>query len=115
MQFLGLILSSVVIEGIVSYIRLIRSDGKWQWKIICPIALGIIVAGVYNINIFTLFGLTPKIPLVEWIEPTIPYVGVVLTGILLSRGSNYIYDTINSVMKFARKAQASIESTANEE
>ena len=80
MKFIGLILAAVVVEGIVSYIKMIYEDGKFEWKIILAMALGILVAFAYQVDIFDIFEL----------KSTIPYVGMVLTGILISRGSNYI-------------------------
>ena len=50
------------------------------------IAMGILVALVYNVDIFALFG----------IKAQLPYVGSILTGVLISRGSNYIFDLMKA-------------------
>ena len=51
------------------------------------IFLGIIIAVAYKLDLPAHFNLKSQIP----------YVGCVLTGILLSRGSNYIFDLIDKL------------------
>ena len=52
------------------------------------IALGVVIAVAYKLDLPAHFNL----------ESQIPYVGCVLTGILLSRGSNYIFDLLNKLL-----------------
>lgn len=52
------------------------------------ISLGIIVAILYNLDLPEYFN----------IKSRIPYIGCIFTGILISRGSNYIYDLISKIM-----------------
>lgn len=87
MQFIGLFLAAIVVEGIVSYSKLIFVDKRFQWQNVAAIGLGVIIALAYRIDLFDIAGLAA----------TIPYVGTVLTGILLSRGSNYIYEIIKKI------------------
>lgn len=53
--------------------------------------IGLFLASiVYHIDIFDIIGMASLIP----------YVGMILTGILISRGSNYIYEIIKRIMNF---------------
>ena len=51
------------------------------------ICFGIIIAISYNLDLPEYFN----------IKSRIPYVGCILTGILLSRGSNYIFDLFSKI------------------
>lgn len=93
MNALGLFCAAIVIEGIVTYVKTFFVDGKLQWQMLVGIALGILVAVTYSIDVFNIVGMTT----------TIPYVGCVLTGILLSRGANYIFDLVDLLAKVLDK------------
>lgn len=86
-KFFGLILLSVVIEGTVTYLRTIVVDKNIHWQVLLAIALGVLVAIAYRLDLMCLFGLASSIP----------YLGNVLTGILVSRGSNYIFDLVKQL------------------
>lgn len=87
MEFFGLVFLAVVVEGLITYIKMAVVDKVVQWQVIVSIVLGVLVAVVYNCDLFAMFGL----------GSTVPYVGNVLTGILLSRGSNYASDLIKTL------------------
>ncbi|MDE5600224.1 MAG: hypothetical protein K2I60_01265 [Oscillospiraceae bacterium] len=57
------------------------------WQMIMSLILGIAVAIAYKLDL----------PSLMEIKAQIPYVGCILTGILISRGSNYIYDLISKL------------------
>ena len=82
-----MIILLLIIEGIISYFKEFFVDGVFQWQVMVAIVIGIFVAAVYNIDIFEIVGL----------KANIPYVGNVLSGILISRGSNYIFDVIKKI------------------
>lgn len=81
-ELMGFLASAVIVEGLVSYASTIYSDGKVHWKMVGAIAVGIVVAFNLNLDFFALVGLSE----------TAPAIGILLTGILISRGSNYVYD-----------------------
>lgn len=87
MTFLSLIYVAIIVEGIITYIKNFSSGQGFKWEMLVAVLIGVLVALVYNIDLFELVGLTG----------VIPYVGSVLTGILISRGSNYIFDLIKSL------------------
>ena len=87
-KFFGLILLAIIIEGITTYIRTWFVDKHVQWQQVFTCALGLLIAIAYRLDLIALFGF----------ESTLPYLGNVLTGILLSRGSNYIFDLIKKLI-----------------
>lgn len=88
-MFFGLLMMAIIVEGLITYIKTFVVDGKFQWQIIVGLVVGILVAIAYQIDIMALFGLMS----------IIPYLGCILTGIMLSRGSNYIFDLIGHLTK----------------
>ena len=79
---------AIIVEGLIDYATSIFTlvDGKLQvsWKKLASIALGIFLAIAAGADMLAGAGLVFKIP----------YVGMVLTGIFFSRGSNYVADLI---------------------
>ena len=65
---------SVLIESLITYYKEFFAGGSAPWEIIASLTLGIIVAIAYNLDLPAHFNLNSKIP----------YLGCVLTGILLS-------------------------------
>lgn len=51
------------------------------------VALGVLISINYNTDIFAAMGLVGKIP----------YVGMVLTGVLMAGGSNFMFDVIKRI------------------
>lgn len=92
-EFFGIILMAIVVEGVVTYVKEWFVDKKVAWQQVLAVALGVLVAIGYGADLFALFGLVS----------TIPYLGAVLTGVLIARGSNYIFDLIKQVQGY--KAQ----------
>ena len=82
---------AVLIEGLVEYGKNIANmfyDGDKKTAItqIVTIVVGIALAFAFNANMFVPLGLTVN-----------NYVGMVLTGIVMSRGSNYVSDLIGKI------------------
>ena len=85
----GIASFAILIEAIITYFNQFFVNGTLCWKMLFSIALGIIIAVAYKLDLPAHFNLNSQIP----------YVGCVLTGILLSRGSNYIFDLLNKISK----------------
>ena len=83
-KFITIILSSILIEAITTYIKswFVDRSGKWQQIVTC--FFGIFFAIAYNLDLLGELGLTSQIL----------YVGNILTGIILSRGANYTWDIV---------------------
>lgn len=58
-----------------------------HWKYLAALVTGIVIAVNYQLDLFVLLG----------VEPLIPAIGTVLTGIIGSRGSNYLADIFQRI------------------
>lgn len=79
----ALVFFAVLIEGMVEYVKL------GIQKNMCPEIIGAILAGIgiafaFHLDFFAAVGITTDVP----------YVATVLTGIIVARGSNYMFDLI---------------------
>ena len=83
----GIVTFAVLIEGIITYTNQFLVQESFCWQMVLSLVLGIIVAVAYKLDL----------PLYFNLESDIPYVGCILTGILLSRGSNYVFDLIAKI------------------
>ena len=79
---------AILIEGIITYFNEFYVQGNICWEMVFSLILGITVAVAYKLDLPAHFNLTSKIP----------YFGCVLTGILLSRGSNYVSDLLTKLV-----------------
>lgn len=91
-EFFGIILMAIVVEGIVTYTKELIVNKKIVWQQFMSIGLGILVCVGYSMDLFALFGLAS----------IIPYLGTTLTGILIARGSNYIFDLIKKLQSLGQ-------------
>ena len=84
MDNMALFLSAAItVEGIIYYVKA-GLEYKLPKSCMASIALGIFVAVNFGIDAFDYINLPSMIP----------FAGNVLTGILLSRGANYCFDTL---------------------
>lgn len=95
----GLMSLAVILEGVITYAKTFFVQHKFQWQMLGSVGVGIFVAVAYKADILSTFGL----------NSTIPFVGCVLTGILLSRGSNYIFDLIKKLTAIKGQAAPVVE------
>jgi len=91
MNIAVIIAVAILIEGLVEYGKTIANmfyDGDKKTAItqMVTIIVGIGLAFAFNANMFVPLGLTVN-----------NYVGMVLTGIVMSRGSNYVSDLIGKI------------------
>lgn len=91
MNITVIIAVAILIEGLVEYGKTIANmfyDGDKKTAItqMVTIIVGIGLAFAFNANMFVPLGLTVN-----------NYVGMVLTGIVMSRGSNYVSDLIGKI------------------
>ena len=80
---------SIITEGVTEWVKLTYPAIKDRTPIIYTVTaiLGIGVALLTGADIFSALGIATKVP----------YAGQVLTGILCSRGSNYVYDLMSRI------------------
>jgi len=74
-----IIIGAIVIEAIIEYLNAVLFK-KFNPQYILSIVVGSLFSVLYGLDLLAILGL----------ETSVPYVGMVLTGVLLSRGSNYI-------------------------
>lgn len=99
-NFTAIIAISVVVEGLVSYAKMLVVDRKIEWQIVVAVALGVIFAIAYGIDVFALLGM----------ESIIPYFGSVMSGILMSRGANYIFDMFKTIRNHSKQTEPAAQS-----
>lgn len=80
-----MIAPAIMIEAIITYINQFFVNGEFCWEMLLSIIFGIIISIAYDIDVTKHLNLSSRIP----------YISNILTGILLSRGSNYIYDLMS--------------------
>ena len=73
----------------VTYIDSFFVVGEPHYQMVLSLIFGIFIAVAYKIDLLKLVN----------IESEIPYVGSVLTGIIFSRGSNYLYDLMSKLIQ----------------
>ena len=77
----------IILEGIITYINDFFAIGELHYQMILSLIFGIFIAVAYKIDLLKLAD----------IESEIQYIGCVLTGILFSRGSNYVHDILKTL------------------
>lgn len=87
MEYFGLFFLAVIVEGVITYINQFFVKGVLKWEMVFSILLGVFVAVAYGVDMLALVGL--KTP--------VPFIGSILTGILISRGSNYVFDLVKTL------------------
>ena len=102
-NFFLLMAVATLIEGIISYGATIYKNGSIQWQIIIAFIIGAIFCYDMNLNFFTMLGLAEQFPVI----------GYVATAIILSRGSNYMFEFYNQLNTWRNKLQE-IDNKENE-
>lgn len=85
------ILTAILVEALVEYGQVILE----QPKIIASVILGVVLAFVFKATIFTNLGVGINL-----------YADLILSGILISRGSNHVYDFMQRVTQVTTKPLA---------
>ncbi|MBU5456019.1 hypothetical protein [Caproiciproducens sp. MSJ-32] len=81
------IVISILAESIWETLKMVWQDGKLCVDKIGALVISILITISTGLDIFKLLKINNKIP----------YLGIILTGILVSRGSNFIHDLIVKV------------------
>ena len=87
MDVLSIFTIAFLVEAVWESLKLVWDKGKFCIDCIGSLIVGVVVAITAKIDIFELQG----------ISLSIPVIGYILTGILLSRGSNFIHDLYNKI------------------
>lgn len=81
------IVLAFLVEAIYTNLRMIWDSNKFNWNNLGALIVAVLVAVVAGVDIFPALG----------INMIVPYVGSVLTGILISRGANVIFDVLKKI------------------
>jgi hypothetical protein len=87
MEITGLIIVAILIEAIWENLKMIWRKGKFNVNMLGSLILGIIICILAKINIFSIVG----------IELSIEVVGFIFTGIIVSRGANFVNDLFSKL------------------
>lgn len=83
---LAVVFISAAVESIAELYKEIISSSTRIFRIL-SIVLGVIAAFTFSVDLFSLVG----------IESELPFVAVILSGLILGRGSNFVHDFLNRV------------------
>jgi hypothetical protein len=85
MEVIALVFAlAVIVEGIIEYLG---TPLPSQFKPYAAALLGVAVCVAYNADVLALLGRPAQIP----------FVGAILTGLLIGRGSNYLHDVLTRI------------------
>lgn len=83
----NIITLSIITESLITYFNTFFGASEFHFSMLLSVMVGIIIAISYNLDLIENLELKSQIP----------YMGNILTGILISRGSNYIFDILKKL------------------
>lgn len=87
MELYKVLILALITESVWETLKFIWNKGKVSVDKIGAILIGILLSVSTGTDIMKLVD----------VPVSIPYVGTILTGILISRGSNFVHDIINNM------------------
>lgn len=93
--FTSVILGALIIESTCETLKLLFIEKQFNLIQFGSLVFGVVFSIAYNLDLVSLVGLSS----------TIPYVGCVITGILLSRGSGFIHDFLDAMFNIMDKTE----------
>lgn len=87
MDFAQLVIIAILVEAIWENLKMVYDKNKINVNMIGSLLLSMIICVLAQINIFEIVG----------INLILPFVGYLLTGIICSRGANFINDLFKKV------------------
>ena len=87
-SYLAPLFMAMFVEGITTYIKSAALDNCFTMGMLISIIVSIIVSICYDIDIPKQLGISSKVL----------YIGNIISGLLIARGSNYLYDFITRFM-----------------
>lgn len=82
MEYLQLLVVAILAEAIWENIKMVYQNNKISVSMIGSLVLSIVICLLGNVDVFPVVGIEMKLPIV----------GSILTGIICSRGANFISD-----------------------
>lgn len=87
MTFVTLLILAILVESVWESLKMIWQDGKVSVDRIGALIVGLVISFASKFDILQFLN----------INSVIPYLGIILSGILISRGSNFVHDLINKI------------------
>ena len=87
MEIFKLIVVAILVEAIWENLKMVWDNGKASIDRIGALVFGILICVLTGIDIF---------PIVS-IPIAVPFVGNILTGIIVSRGANFVHDLFEKI------------------
>ena len=82
---------AILCEAIWENVKMIWENGKFSINRLGALILGVIISFATQINLFAVLDIE-----------IIPVVGSIFTGILISRGANFIHDLLNKIQSLSK-------------
>ena len=82
MDFAQLIIVAILVEAVWENIKMIWQSGKFSIDMLGSLIISILLCVLVKIDIFPIVGLSAAIP----------FIGSIFTGIIVSRGANFVND-----------------------
>jgi len=90
---------AILIEGTVEYVKL-AIQKSFYWEIIVSFVVSCVCTIGYKLDfVEALIG----------IEPGIPYLGNIISGLVVSRGSNYVFDLVGKFTGAVKEMDSVLE------
>ena len=87
MQYTQLIIIAILVEAIWENLKMIWDKNKLNINMLGSLLLSMIICVLAQINIFEIVG----------INLIVPIIGYLLTGIIVSRGANFVNDLFSKI------------------
>lgn len=87
MEYAQLVIVAILIEAIWENIKMVWQNGKFSIDKIGSLVISILICILAKIDIFPIVNLSIIVPVI----------GSILTGIIVSRGSNFVHDLFNKI------------------
>lgn len=83
--FAQVILFAVLVEAVVEGIKSVKEDGRINSVVALSMLVSLIASLAFDIDLFAMAGFSTAVP----------YIGAVLSSVIISRGSNYVSDIVS--------------------
>ena len=87
MEYAQLVILSILIEAIWENLKMIWQNGKFSIDKIGALVISVLICILAKIDIFPIVNLSVSIPVI----------GSIFTGIIVSRGANFVHDLFNKI------------------
>ncbi|MFU0825190.1 hypothetical protein [Clostridium sp.] len=99
MNMMSLIIIAMIGEAVWETLKMVwQEKHRFNFDRIGTLIVSLILAFTTGVDMLQLVGISTRIP----------YIGIILTGILLSRGSNFMHDIVSSISNVCQSTKCSI-------